>query len=185
MFVTVLHHLKSPENVGMIVRAHTAFGGTRLVVVGPAPWRFKKRARAFSRRLETITDIVHLGDDEALFTWLDEHDRCPVALEIGAGAVSLPDFTFPPRPAVIVGNEGTGIPAHVLRRCRHVVTIPQFGPVGSLNVAVSCAIAMYECTRSRQDRRMIEGATYFVAKEERPEGFEGLLARGARSPVNR
>ncbi|MDH5764240.1 MAG: TrmH family RNA methyltransferase [Nitrospinota bacterium] len=34
MFLTVLHQLKSPENVGMIVRSHVAFGGDKVILSG-------------------------------------------------------------------------------------------------------------------------------------------------------
>jgi tRNA(Leu) C34 or U34 (ribose-2'-O)-methylase TrmL len=41
MFCTALYHLKSPQNVGMIVRAHVAFGGQELLFIGrDRPWRF-------------------------------------------------------------------------------------------------------------------------------------------------
>jgi hypothetical protein len=54
MFWTALNELKSPENAGMIVRSHVAFGGEELVVIGTEPWQFKKRAQSFSRRLEHL-----------------------------------------------------------------------------------------------------------------------------------
>ena len=46
MFWTVENELKSPENAGMIVRSHVAFGGQEIVIIGSEPWRFKKRAQA-------------------------------------------------------------------------------------------------------------------------------------------
>jgi hypothetical protein len=41
MFATVLHNLKSPENKGIIVRTHMAFGGEKLVIIGQRT--FKRR----------------------------------------------------------------------------------------------------------------------------------------------
>ncbi len=75
MFATVLHHLKSPENTGIILRTHVAFGGEKLVIVGPEPWRFKKRTQAFSRRLEKISEIVYLANDDSLFRWCTAEGR--------------------------------------------------------------------------------------------------------------
>jgi tRNA G18 (ribose-2'-O)-methylase SpoU len=141
VFTTVVHNLTSPENTGMILRTHVAFGGERFVMVGPEPWRFKKRTQAFSRRLEKVCRIVYLPDDDALFDWCRAERFVPVAIEIAEAPVLLPSFRFPERPAIIVGHEGKGLSSEFLQRCAHGVTIPQFGPVGGLNVAVSCRIA--------------------------------------------
>jgi len=46
-----------------------------------------------------------------------------------------------------VGNEADGLSKKFLSCCNHIVTIPQYGSVGSLNVAISASIAMYELNR--------------------------------------
>jgi tRNA G18 (ribose-2'-O)-methylase SpoU len=168
MFATVVHNLTSPENTGMILRTHVAFGGERFVMVGPEPWRFKKRTQAFSRRLEKISSIIYLPNDDSLFDWCRVERFTPVAVEIAEAPVLLPSFNFPDRPAIIVGHEGNGLSSEFLQRCSHVVTIPQFGPVGCLNVAVSCCIAIYELNRSRPLERAIDGHSFTVAESERP-----------------
>ena len=169
MFTTVVHNLTSPENTGMILRTHVAFGGERFVMVGPEPWRFKKRTQAFSRRLEKVCRIVYLPDDDALFDWCRAERFVPVAIEIAEAPVLLPSFRFPERPAIIVGHEGKGLSSEFLQRCAHVVTIPQFGPVGCLNVAVSCSIAIYELNRSRPLERAVDGHVFAVAESEKPD----------------
>jgi 23S rRNA (guanosine2251-2'-O)-methyltransferase len=167
MFATVLHNLKSPENTGLIVRTHVAFGGDKLVMIGPDPWRFKKSTQAFSRRLEQITDIVHLKDDDSFFHWCSQEGFTPVAVEISENSRYLPSFAFPSRPAIIVGHEGIGLPADFLARCSAVVTIPQFGPVECLNVAISCCLAIYEFNRNRPVSRNIAGNAYIVMENEK------------------
>jgi 23S rRNA (guanosine2251-2'-O)-methyltransferase len=164
MFTTVLHNLKSAENAGIIVRTHVAFGGGKLVVVGPEPWRFKRRAQAFSRRLEKVCGITHLATDDAFFAWCEQEGCTPVAVEISPRAQPLPGFPFPKDPAIIVGNEGTGLPREFLDRCPHVVMIPQFGPVECLNAAVSCCMAIYEFSRARPCDYRVEGGKYAVRR---------------------
>jgi 23S rRNA (guanosine2251-2'-O)-methyltransferase len=185
MFATVLHNLKSPENTGMIVRTHVAFGGEKLVIVGPKPWRFKKRSQAFSRRLERVTEIVHIPDDDSFFRWCETESFTPVAIEISDPPVYLPAFTFPERPAVIMGHEGKGLPEEFMRRCASVVTIPQFGGVACLNAAVSCCIALYELNRARPVERAITGHKFYVDESEKPEGFEQLLPPDRARPPAR
>jgi tRNA G18 (ribose-2'-O)-methylase SpoU len=169
MFATVVHNLKSPENVGMIMRAHVAFGGEKFVLIGSEPWRFKKRAQAFSRRLENICDIIYLPDDDAFFSWCLKENFTPVAIEISETATLLPSFDAPVRPAIIVGHEAHGLPTSFLQRCAHVVRIPQFGPVGCLNAAVSCCIALYEINRLRPGGLKIAGDEYIVENKAKSE----------------
>jgi len=54
-FNTVLFQVFSPQNVGMIIRSHVAFGGKALIFVGyDKPWSFKTGTHGFSRKLEKI-----------------------------------------------------------------------------------------------------------------------------------
>ncbi|WP_163832638.1 RNA methyltransferase [Spartinivicinus ruber] len=149
-FCTVLHSLKSPQNVGMIIRSHVAHDGKEVVFIGhELPWQFKKGSQSFSRKLEKQAEIVHVPDPNDLFAWLETRNYTPVAIEIAEGASLLNQFTFPEKTALILGNEADGLPADFIIQCRSTVTIPQYGPVGSLNVAVSASIAMYELKRGQ------------------------------------
>lgn len=144
MIIPVLHNLKSPQNVGTIVRSHRAFGGTRIAFVGhERPWKFKKSTQAFSRRLESQLDTVYLPDDDALLDWCDQSHLSCIALEISPTAIQLPHFQFPADIALVCGNEAVGVPAPLLDRCAATVVVPQTGTVGSLNVAMACSIALY------------------------------------------
>jgi 23S rRNA (guanosine2251-2'-O)-methyltransferase len=128
MFCTVLYRLKSPQNVGMIIRSHVAFGGERVVFVGHEhPWQFKKGTQSFSRKLQERCDLVSISTDDEFFAWCLAEDLHPVALEIASPPTFLNEFRFPQRTALIVGSEGTGLPASFLQRCAAVVTIPQHG----------------------------------------------------------
>jgi tRNA G18 (ribose-2'-O)-methylase SpoU len=168
MFCTVLHTLQSPQNVGMIVRSHVALGGDRVIVLGhEQPWRFGKGTRAFSRRLEALCEFVHLRTDDEFFAWCTREGLAPVALEIQAPPHYLDEFAFPERVALVVGRESSGLAPGFLARCAHVVTVPQFGPVGSLNVAVAASVAMYELQRGRRPVAAITGHAY-------PDGREAM-----------
>ena len=46
-----------------------------------------------------------------------------------------------------IGHEDRGLPASTLEVCDAVGFIPQLGRVGSLNVAVATAVAVYETRR--------------------------------------
>ena len=90
VLVTALHTLKSPQNVGMIVRSHVAFGGAQVLFVGhELPWRFRKGTQAFSRKLERQCEIAHCPGDDDFFAWCAEHSVVPVAVEISPDALPV------------------------------------------------------------------------------------------------
>ncbi|MDR1357601.1 MAG: 23S rRNA (guanosine(2251)-2'-O)-methyltransferase RlmB [Tannerellaceae bacterium] len=51
--------------------------------------------------------------------------------------------------AIVMGAEDTGVAAENLRICDHIVGIPQFGSINSLNVSVASSILIYEVVRQR------------------------------------
>ena len=58
------------------------------------------------------------------------------------------DLTLPT--ALVVGSEGRGLRRLVRERCDRVASIPMFGRVNSLNVAVAAGVGLYEAVRQRK-----------------------------------
>ena len=156
MFCTVLNSLKSPANVGTIVRSHVAFGGREMVFVGhERPWEFKKSTEAFSRKLERQCKLVFIECEANYFDWAAARGYASVAIEICEESVRVQDFSFPDCCALIFGNEARGLSGEFLSSCDFVVRIPQPGAVGSLNVAAAAAIAMHELNRCATERPIV------------------------------
>ncbi len=61
----------------------------------------------------------------------------------GVETVALTDFVFPRNCILLFGNEKTGVPAALLERANHVVSIPMYGTVWDLNIALAAGIAMH------------------------------------------
>lgn len=81
-----------------------------------------------------------------LYEWVSQQQEGGVtvlALTRHPGAISLPNFCFPARAALLLGRELTGIPPDLMNHCDTIVEIPQFGCVESLNVQTAAAIAAY------------------------------------------
>ncbi|MDO5570267.1 MAG: 23S rRNA (guanosine(2251)-2'-O)-methyltransferase RlmB [Bacteroidales bacterium] len=51
--------------------------------------------------------------------------------------------------AIVMGAEDTGISNENIKICDSLVSIPQFGEIGSLNVSVAAGILLYEVIRQR------------------------------------
>ena len=52
--------------------------------------------------------------------------------------------------AIVLGGEQKGLRPLVKKNCDFLVSIPQLGPVDSLNVSVAAAVTMYEALRQRR-----------------------------------
>jgi tRNA (guanosine-2'-O-)-methyltransferase len=71
-----------------------------------------------------------------------------VGLELTEDAVPLHDLDLAGSPVCLaIGHEDHGLAAATLAACDAVGFVPQLGRVGSLNVAVATAVAVYEVRR--------------------------------------
>ena len=64
-----------------------------------------------------------------------------------AEPADLVDLTGPV--ALLIGNEGNGVPAELAAHADGAVTIPCPGPVESLNAAIAASILLYEASSQR------------------------------------
>ncbi|EFC46888.1 predicted protein [Naegleria gruberi] len=69
-----------------------------------------------------------------------------VGLEQTSTSVMLPDYEFPERCCICLGNEKEGMPPELLSLMDTCVEIPQLGVLRSLNVHVSASIMIYRYT---------------------------------------
>ena len=71
-----------------------------------------------------------------------------VGVELTEGALPLHELDLMSQPVCLaVGHEDHGLAAATVAACTEVGFVPQLGRVGSLNVAVVAAIAVYETRR--------------------------------------
>ena len=78
--------------------------------------------------------------------------------------------------ALLIGNEGNGVPLELAARAQGRLTIPCPGPVESLNAAVAASVLLYEASRQRDGARGPLSVTH--SGNGKPGGFEESV--GAR-----
>jgi RNA methyltransferase, TrmH family len=145
--VIVLAGLQDPGNLGTILRSAEAFGATGLVSLPGtvSAWNTKAvRASAGSvfRMPLIVSEIAECiprlhGAGLAIYA----------ALSHGAQQAHSADLARPV--ALIIGNEGNGVPGALAARADGTITIPFPGPVESLNAAVAASVLLYEASRQR------------------------------------
>ncbi len=133
-----LEDLRSPFNVGSIVRTAEAFGVERLLLSARTPGPDHPRARRTSLGADAV-----LPWERAELASLPPHE--PVfALELGGTPIS--EFAFPARGIVLVGSEELGLSPEALSLAdasRGRVSIPLGGAKRSLNVSVAFGILVH------------------------------------------
>jgi RNA methyltransferase, TrmH family len=137
--------LQDPGNLGTLIRSAEALGATGFVLLpGTVSLYNQKTLRASAGSIFRLPVIT--AKPNKLFKALKGRQIAAAVATGGSPAVEC-DFTQPT--ALILGNEGNGIPEEILQQANTRVTIPTPGPVESLNAAVAGSILLYEASRQR------------------------------------
>jgi RNA methyltransferase, TrmH family len=173
--VVVLVGVQDPGNVGTIIRAAEALGATGAATcaaggIGSADPFAPKALRASAGSALRLA-VVHAISTTVLLAQL-RISRVRVYAAVapssvhdssGRGDAASPllspwgiDWKLPA--AILIGNEGSGLPAEIVRSADARVYIPQAAataPVGleSLNAAMAASVLLYEAMRQRDAAR--------------------------------
>lgn len=141
--------IRSPFNVGSIVRSAEAFGAASCRFSPDSASVEHQRAKRSAMGSDAWIDIAtcRLDQLEAL--------GVPV-FAVETGGTPLAEFRFPARGIALLGNEELGLSRHALElagRSAGIVTIPLYGTKASLNVASAAAIVLSWWTSSLAESR--------------------------------
>jgi len=148
--VVISAGLQDPGNLGTIARSEEAFGATGILLGEGtvSQWNWKAvRASAGSIfrvpavKVELATAIGELKSRGVRVLATSAHKGT---------VISQTDLSKPF--ALLVGNEGSGLPKDVLAHADEIVVIPQSSHVESLNAGIAGSIILYEAARQRSAR---------------------------------
>ncbi|WP_426325156.1 TrmH family RNA methyltransferase [Pedobacter sp. R-06] len=142
-FTLVLDGVQDPGNMGTIIRTADWFGFKNIICSADCVEVFNpKTVQA------TMGSLARVNIYEADLPALLEKNIIPVFGALLDGE-SIYKTQWGAEGLVILGNEGKGISAEVIKKINKPVTIPRIGEAESLNVAVSAAIFCAELVRVR------------------------------------
>lgn len=147
-FLVLLDGVEDPRNLGAVLRSAECAGADGVVI----PERHsaglsEAAARASAGALEHVK-VARVGNVSQAIDAMKARGLWVVGYD--AEAKERWDSVDLKRPiAVVVGGEGRGIRRLVREKCDHLVSLPLFGHVTSLNVSVAAGIALYEVVRQR------------------------------------
>jgi len=154
----LLHNIRSTHNVGSIFRTADGFGVKNIVFTGYTPYpsfegdhRLPHLAEKIDKQIRKTalgaTDSIPFEQYDDVNTWLNKNIQPLIALEQSERSQLLPSYTPPSSDYVVVlGEEVSGIPLELLRKCEDVIEIPMNGEKESFNVSVATGIALYALT---------------------------------------
>lgn len=148
--ILVLAALQDPGNLGTIIRSAEAFGADGILCLPGTvnPWN-SKAVRASAGSIFRLP-ILNVTEAEALTQFRESGVRVLTTTVQGAQPADLVDLAGPI--ALLIGNEGNGVPADLAIKADGAVTIPCPGPVESLNAAVATSVLLYEAACQRASK---------------------------------
>jgi RNA methyltransferase, TrmH family len=145
--VVVSASLQDPGNLGTLIRSAEALGATGFVLLPGTVSLYNQKTLRASAGSAFRLPVVAAKVDEFFEALKDRKITTAAAVAAGGSPAVECDFIQPT--ALILGNEGNGIPEEILQKVDMRVTIPTPGPVESLNAAVAGSILLYEASRQR------------------------------------
>ncbi|MBK5255942.1 MAG: 23S rRNA (guanosine(2251)-2'-O)-methyltransferase RlmB [Vicinamibacteria bacterium] len=144
----LLDGVEDPRNLGAIIRSVDASGADGVILPDRHTASLSDAAsRTAAGALESVK-IARIGNVVQTLESLKAKGFWIVGFD-GSGKERWDAIDYK-RPIVLVlGGEGKGIRRLVKEHCDHVVSLPVFGQVSSLNVSVAAGIALYEAVRQR------------------------------------
>ena len=147
-FFLILDTIVDTQNLGALIRTALCAGVTGMILpkdrsVKPSPAVSKASSGAMEHAVIGIATNISVAIDElkSAGVWVSGLDA--------QAETSVYDSDLTGPLALVVGGEEKGIRPLVRKQCDFLVSIPQKGPIDSLNASVAGAVVMYEAVRQR------------------------------------
>ncbi len=147
--LVVLDGIEDPRNLGAILRTVEVAGADGVLLPERHSAGLSETvARASAGAIEHVK-VARVGNLVQALEELKARGIWVVGFD-AAGEERWDAVDLQKPVALVLGGEGRGIRRLVREHCDHLVSIPQFGQVGSLNVSVAAGNALYEAVRQRR-----------------------------------
>ena len=157
--LAVLFDVVNPTNVGAIIRSAAAMGVDGVILTHGSVNPLYRRASRVS--MGTVFQIPWTeatkeeSEGTKLIELLNGYGFSTAAMALTDESVGIDNEKVKKseKLAIVLGTEGDGLPAEVIKACTYTIKIPMYHGVDSLNVAAASAVAFWEIfkTEKRQD----------------------------------
>lgn len=149
LFLLLLDNIMDPHNLGALVRTALCVGMNGVIIpkdrsAMPTPTVSKASAGALEHIcLSRVTNMVNtIKQLKERGLWIAGMDKI--------SDETIYSYDIKRFNAIVIGGEEKGIRPLVKKHCDVLLSIPQTGPLDSLNASVAGAVVMYEAFRQRR-----------------------------------
>lgn len=147
----VLYQASNPGNLGAILRTADAIAARGVILIGATTDPYAPTAVKASRGALFTVPHARVSGVQEFLTWAQAaHLRLVTTLDAAPQIFWRADLR--PPLALVFGNEGEGLPEHLLR-AGDTTRIPMSGQVDSLNLACAASVLLYEAKRQQEFSR--------------------------------
>jgi TrmH family RNA methyltransferase len=149
--IIVLAGLQDPGNLGTILRSAEAFGASGVLSLPGTVSEWNPKAVRASAGSVFRLPLLAVSEEDCFTRLRKASVKIWTTAIRGAESADCIDLRGPV--ALLIGNEGNGVPRELAAQADGAVTIPCPGPVESLNAAVATSVLLYEASRQRRSAR--------------------------------
>jgi TrmH family RNA methyltransferase len=149
--IVVLAGLQDPGNLGTILRSAEAFGATGILSLPGTVSEWNPKAVRASAGSVFRLPLLAVSEKDCFARLRKAGVKIWTTTVHGAEAADRINLAGPV--ALLIGNEGNGVPDALAAQADGAVTIPCPGPVESLNAAAAASVLLYEASRQRRSAR--------------------------------
>ncbi|MCR5306575.1 MAG: RNA methyltransferase [Oscillospiraceae bacterium] len=146
MHAVLLHCVQDPANLGAVLRTAEALGTDGVFLYQCVDLYNPKTLRSSMGALFRLP-LLKISDAEAFLADCGAAGLPTCAAVVDRDALPLQQFDFSGGAAVLIGNEGNGLPRSISDACTHRLTIPMAPDSNSLNAAMAAGLFLWEMQR--------------------------------------
>lgn len=171
----VFDHIVDPRNLSACLRVCDAFGVQDAYAVSETP---PPLTGTITMSAHKWVDLHHVASNEELTARLRSRGFSLVGCVVpDQGGIPFDTLELPERLALFIGNERVGLSPELRDRCDHLVTIPMWGFVDSLNLSGAATVLLHHFSSAYRSRHLAEP----LSRERR----EALVRQWAERDVAR
>ncbi len=143
--IIITDNLKTPENLGHIIRLAGNFGCEKVLAVNEKEELRKSKIRKMAEVAGNVIEWQFCSQEEAFSQIPDDYKI--VVLETAPNSENIYNAFIPKNIALVVGNEVSGTSPFWIEKADYLYHIPMVGKIKSLNVSHACSMFLYEWLR--------------------------------------
>jgi TrmH family RNA methyltransferase len=152
--IVICHQLQDPGNLGTIIRTSEAVGASGMAISPNTVDPYNAKTVRASMGSILRMPVVRVREVSSFIKKCKQKGFQTVALAL-SGEKTHFDLDLKKPTAVIVGQEGSGLPEEIMEDADLRVRIPMAETIDSLNVATSAAVFLYELLRQRMKKHQV------------------------------